>query len=151
MAVAKLKSDATEARLAGLTLPAGLDTARKDALSRLIATGLPHKRDEYWKYTDPASLTQADAPQAALFHNDEGPMFDAIDRVKIVFVDGVFVRPECRVLCRALCLARDDVGAVCGLWVCGECFVLREAWVVRGDDLGADHGAFGREFTAELG
>ena len=90
MAVAKLKSDATEARLAGLTLPAGLDTARKDALSRLIATGLPHKRDEYWKYTDPASLTQADAPQAALFHNDEGPMFDAIDRVKIVFVDGVF-------------------------------------------------------------
>ena len=55
MALAKLKSDATEARLAGLTVPAGLDTARKDALSRVIAMGLPHKRDEYWKYTDPAS------------------------------------------------------------------------------------------------
>ena len=68
-----------------------------------------------------------------------------------VFIDGVFVRFECRVLCRALCLAGDDVGAVCGLWVGGKCVFLREAWPDRGDDLGADHGAFGREFTAELG
>ena len=90
MAFAKLKADATEARLAGLTLPTGLDAARKDALSRVVSMGLPHKRDEYWKYTDPASLTQVEAAPAALFDNDESPLFDAIDRVKVVFVDGVF-------------------------------------------------------------
>lgn len=90
MAFAKLKADVTEARLAGLTLPTGLDAARKDALSRVASMGLPHKRDEYWKYTDPASLTQVEAAPAALFDNDESPLFDAIDRVKVVFVDGVF-------------------------------------------------------------
>ena len=90
MAFAKLKADATEARLADLTLPTGLDAARKDALSRVVSMGLPHKRDEYWKYTDPASLTQVEAAPAALFDNDESPLFDAIDRVKVVFVDGVF-------------------------------------------------------------
>ena len=90
MALAKLKSDATQARLAGLTLPAGLTDARSDALARLNVMGLPHKRDEYWKYTDPASLTCADPMPAALFANDETPLFAAVDAVKIVFVDGVF-------------------------------------------------------------
>ena len=93
MAVAKLKSDMTEARLAELALPEGAawgNAARADALARVRAMGLPTKRDEYWKYTDPASLVSADAPAAALFHNDEGPLFADIDRVKIVFVDGVF-------------------------------------------------------------
>ncbi|RYG90987.1 SufD family Fe-S cluster assembly protein [Loktanella sp. IMCC34160] len=88
-----LKVEAAEARLAALTLPEGAGwatEARKAALSRVAAMGLPHRRDEYWKYTDPASLVAAEAPKAALFHNDEGPLFDAIDRVKIVFVDGVF-------------------------------------------------------------
>ena len=93
MALAKLKADVTEARLEGLTLPDGAgwaNAARADALARVRRMGLPTKRDEYWKYTDPASLTAHDAPEAALFHNDEGPLFDAVDRVRIVFVDGVF-------------------------------------------------------------
>jgi len=33
---------------------------------------------------------QDTAPEAALFHNDEKPLFSDVDRVKIVFVDGVF-------------------------------------------------------------
>ena len=93
MALAKLKQDTTEARLAGMTLPAGAgwaQTARADALARVRAMGLPTRRDEYWKYTDPTSLTAVDAPQAALFDAGETPLFDAVDRVKIVFVDGVF-------------------------------------------------------------
>lgn len=90
MAVAKLKADLTEARIAGLTLPAGLDAARVDALSRVVAMGLPSKRDEYWKYTDPSSLTQVAPAPAAVFDDDDGPLFDEIDRLKIVFVDGVF-------------------------------------------------------------
>ncbi len=93
MALAKLKSDATEARLAGLTLPDGAawsNAARADAWERVRRMGLPTKRDEYWKYTDPTTLTAPDATEAALFHHDEGPLFDAVDRLKIVFVDGLF-------------------------------------------------------------
>ena len=93
MALAQLKVDATEARLTGIDLPQGAawgNAARADALARVRQMGLPTKRDEYWKYTDPASLTAADAPQAVVFDNDEAPLFDTTDRVKIVFVDGVF-------------------------------------------------------------
>ncbi|MEM6310913.1 MAG: Fe-S cluster assembly protein SufD, partial [Pseudomonadota bacterium] len=93
MAVAQLKLDAAEARLAGVTLPQGAawaHEARASALARVRQMGLPTRRDEYWKYTDPASLTAAEAPAAALFHNDEGPLFADVDRVRIVFVDGVF-------------------------------------------------------------
>ncbi|MCO4848695.1 MAG: SufD family Fe-S cluster assembly protein [Yoonia sp.] len=90
MALAKLKSDATQARLARLTMPDGLTAARKDALGRVAAMGLSHKRDEYWKYTDPMSLTQADPVPAAVFESDESPLFAGVDSVKIVFVDGVY-------------------------------------------------------------
>ena len=93
MALAKLKQDVTEARLAGVTLPEGAGwaaTARADALARVRQMGLPTRRDEYWKYTDPSSLTAVDADEAALFDAQEAPLFDAVDRVKVVFVDGVF-------------------------------------------------------------
>ena len=93
MALAKLKTDTTDARLADVEIPQGAawgNAARADALARVRQMGLPTKRDEYWKYTDPTTLTVAQAPQAALFDNDEGPLFDKVDRVKIVFVDGVF-------------------------------------------------------------
>ncbi|MBE0412886.1 SufD family Fe-S cluster assembly protein [Yoonia sp.] len=92
MALAKLKQDTTAARLADVTLPTGAawaNAARADALARVRAMGLPTRRDEYWKFTDPTSLTAVDAPAAALFDTDEAPLFDAVDRVKIVFVDGI--------------------------------------------------------------
>ena len=82
----------TDERLAALTLPTGgwSDVARKDALSRLQSVGLPNRRDEYWKYTRPDTLIQATPVPAALFVNEEGPLFDDVERLKIVFVDGVF-------------------------------------------------------------
>ena len=85
-------SNVTDERLAGLSLPTGgwSDSARKDALSRVQASGLPSRRDEYWKYTRPDTLTQAVPISAAVFHSDEGPLFDTVDRLKIVFVDGIF-------------------------------------------------------------
>tara|TARA_R110002051_G_scaffold291227_1_gene355165 strand:+ start:4578 stop:5855 length:1278 start_codon:yes stop_codon:yes gene_type:complete len=92
MALAKLKADATQARLAGLVLPKGLDSARKDALNRMAVMGLPTKRDEYWKYTDPTTLTAADALPAAIFDAGEPLLFDDVSCIKIVFVDGVFDR-----------------------------------------------------------
>ncbi len=93
MALPQAKQDATQTRLEALTLPTGAgwaDAARKDALARLRAMGLPSRRDEYWKYTDPTTLVQADAPTACLFEAEETPIFDEIDRLRIVFVDGVF-------------------------------------------------------------
>ena len=92
MAEAAVQHTVTDARLASLTLPQGgwTSAARKAALARVQSMGLPQRRDEYWKYTRPDTLTQAGAVPAALFHNDEAPIFGDIDRVKIVFVDGVF-------------------------------------------------------------
>ncbi len=92
MALPDPKHSATEARLAGLTLPTGgwSVPARKDALSRLTAMGLPGRRDEYWKYTRPDGLVDAGTPHAAILATDERPIFDGVDRLRIVFVDGVF-------------------------------------------------------------
>ncbi|MDJ0828171.1 MAG: Fe-S cluster assembly protein SufD [Rhodobacter sp.] len=94
MALPQAKTDTTEARLSALSMPEGAawaTAARTDALARLRAMGLPARRDEYWKYTRPDSLTEATAPRAAVFDTgSETPVFGAIDRVKLVFVDGVF-------------------------------------------------------------
>lgn len=93
MALPQAKQDVLAARIAGLSLPQGgwAAAARADALARLGAMGMPVKRDEYWRYTDPTSLTKPNAPHAAVFvAQDEPPAFDGIDRVKLVFVDGVF-------------------------------------------------------------
>jgi Fe-S cluster assembly protein SufD len=93
MALPQAKSDALTARIGGLsqTGMGWLGRSQAEALTRLTAMGLPVRRDEYWRYTDPASLTAPDVPPAAVFDaSDESPIFAAIDRLKIVFVDGVF-------------------------------------------------------------
>jgi Fe-S cluster assembly protein SufD len=93
MARAELKQGATEARIAALDMPKGgtwATAARQDALTRLRTMGLPARRDEYWRYTRPETLTDAQAPKAALFDGKEPQVFDAVDRLRIVFVDGVF-------------------------------------------------------------
>ena len=93
MAQPNVRQDLTAARLAGATVPesgAWLAKARSEALARLNAMGLPLRRDEYWRYTNPGDLTAATAPKAAVFEADEAPVFDAVDRLKVVFVDGVF-------------------------------------------------------------
>ena len=90
MAVLQIKQEQLALRLAGMTMPAGLAAARAAALARLQAMGLPGRRDEYWRYTDPACLVAPVATVAADFAVDETPLFDGIDRVRLVFVDGVF-------------------------------------------------------------
>lgn len=91
--LAEAKSGALAARIAGLTFErtGWTAAAREAALARLTAMGLPGRRDEYWRYTDPAALNARDPAPAALFDpGDEAPAFDGIDRLKLVFVDGVF-------------------------------------------------------------
>jgi Fe-S cluster assembly protein SufD len=93
MALPERKQSVTEARLAELSLPqVGVwsSEARKAALARVQTMGLPGRRDEYWKYTDPTRLTAPVAAPAALFEPQETPVFGEVDRLKVVFVDGVF-------------------------------------------------------------
>jgi len=64
--------------------------ARAAARARFDSMGAPSKRDEYWKFTDPAPLQYDQAPHAAVFDPNEEPLFNAVDRLKIVFRDGAF-------------------------------------------------------------
>ncbi len=66
-----------------------MEAMHQKARARFDAVGMPARRDEYWKYTRPDLLTSDAAAPAAMLNNDEAPMFDAIDRLKIVFVDGM--------------------------------------------------------------
>ncbi len=93
MALPQTKLDATEARLAELTLPDGAvwaNDARADALIRLRTMGLPGPRDEYWRFTRPDALNAPLAPEASLFAHQETMLFDGIDRLRVVFRDGIF-------------------------------------------------------------
>ena len=93
MAVPALKLTGAEALLAAWPFPAGeagwAQAARRRAADRLAERGAPVRRDEYWKFTDPAGLTAEPALAAAVGRFDETPMFDGIDRLRLVFVDGV--------------------------------------------------------------
>jgi Fe-S cluster assembly protein SufD len=66
---------------------------REKAATWLGARGSPARRDEYWKFTNPATLTAVPAPQAAVLVTDEAPVFDAVDALRLVFIDGVLA-PE---------------------------------------------------------
>ncbi len=93
MALAQRKQDATDARLGGIALadgPAWLTRARKAALARVAAMGLPARRDEYWRFTDPTTLTDGAAIPAEVLAIEEDPEFSATDALRVVFVDGVF-------------------------------------------------------------
>lgn len=63
---------------------------RERAEMTFLDAGAPTRRDEYWKFTDPSGLTAVPAPSAAVLEVDEAPMFDVVDRVTLVFVDGEF-------------------------------------------------------------
>jgi Fe-S cluster assembly protein SufD len=91
------KLDAAAALLAAWPEPEGevawARTARARAARRLAERGAPGRRDEYWRFTDPATLTALPAPAAAVLVDDEAEVFGGIDRLRLVFVDGVFA-PE---------------------------------------------------------
>ncbi len=92
------KRRAAEALLHILPLPgreAGwARSARAAARTRLLGAGAPAKRDEYWRYTDPARLT---APVAVVEPAGDGPqvmsLFGAVHPRRARFVNGRF-RPE---------------------------------------------------------
>ncbi|WP_341213669.1 Fe-S cluster assembly protein SufD [uncultured Limimaricola sp.] len=92
MALLKAKTDATEARLSGMQIPEGganwAVEARRDALNRLTAMGMPHRRDEYWRFTNPAEFLTAETPRAEIAL--DAPGFEDTEVLRVVFTDGVF-------------------------------------------------------------
>jgi len=92
------KRKAAEALLHVLPLPgreAGwAREARAAARTRLLEAGAPFKRDEYWKYTDPAGLT---VPIAVADATDARPDFESqfgeVHPCRARFVNGRF-RPD---------------------------------------------------------
>ncbi|SDX98091.1 SufB/SufD family protein [Citreimonas salinaria] len=93
MALPEQKQTLTETRLSGLSVPEGgwAEPARRDALARLRAMGLSTRRDEYWKYTRPDTLTAPEPEAAEVFDDsDEPQLFSERNGLKIVFTDGVF-------------------------------------------------------------
>ncbi|NNE88005.1 MAG: Fe-S cluster assembly protein SufD [Silicimonas sp.] len=87
------KQDTTEARIAGLEMPSSAgwaEAARKDALARFRAMGLPGARDEYWRFTRPTDLNAVQVTSTAFAEAEAKLPFEDIDRLKIVFRDGVF-------------------------------------------------------------
>ncbi|GAA0303681.1 SufB/SufD family protein [Rhodovulum strictum] len=93
MGLPQAKLTATEARLAALAMPEApgwTRLGRLGARARLEAMGLPGRRDEYWRFTNPADLVTPAPVPAAVFEPSENPVFHAMDRLRLVFVDGVF-------------------------------------------------------------
>lgn len=92
--LAERKKTETNERIAALTMPAGegwLADARRDALGRLEAVGLPARRDEYWRYTNPAPFVQAD-PALAKPDAGENP-FSGLDAYVVTIDGGVITLP----------------------------------------------------------
>lgn len=94
MALPAAKAEGAEALLAQRPRPAKgaawAEAARDAACARLRAMGAPTRRDEYWRFTDPAPLL---APHAQAPAGSEPPAFGEIDALRLVFVDGAF-RPD---------------------------------------------------------
>ena len=93
MALTEKLTDTTEALIATYPAPQGEGKWATDARARALATlrknGAPTRRDEYWKFTNPATLIGA-ASSAEIMHAEEKPVFDDIDKLLVVFVDGVY-------------------------------------------------------------
>ena len=73
--------------------PSGEGKWASDARSRALATlrenGAPVRRDEYWKFTNPARLLETAKP-AEILKTDEAPMFEDVEKLLVVFIDGIY-------------------------------------------------------------
>ncbi|MGR3467464.1 MAG: SufB/SufD family protein, partial [Shimia sp.] len=65
-----------------------LGAAQEEARLRLASLGMPLRRDEYWRFTNPASFTALNE-ERPVTSQDTG-IFDQADPLTLVFVDGVF-------------------------------------------------------------
>jgi Fe-S cluster assembly protein SufD len=92
--MANPKIEAAEAALSERPLPEGearwARERREAARARLLKMGLPAKRDEYWKYTDPGRLTAPLRPAEAVEPGPAERLFGELEPAELVFVNGRF-------------------------------------------------------------
>ena len=69
------------------------ESKRNAARGRALAMGAAGRRDEYWRYTNPAVLNAAEAPDVEIMALEKIPDFDGAEKLLITFVDGVY-RPD---------------------------------------------------------
>lgn len=87
------EADPLALRLGSVAIPKEGFTAsaRASALARLQAMGLPHPRDEYWRFTDPRPFNAlTPCPVQGDQDSTESPLFAGLDKTLLVFVDGRF-------------------------------------------------------------
>lgn len=89
MALPKQNTDPMLAGFDPVPVSGWAGVARTNALAALNKMGAPLRRDEYWKFTNPAALL-TENPTAAKLVTDETPVFDDFEKLLIVFMDGVY-------------------------------------------------------------
>jgi Fe-S cluster assembly protein SufD len=93
MALPQAKIDATEARLRARRaqgLAAWARAAQEDAAGGSARWACRGGATNTGASPIPTTLNAPEAPPAAVFEDGEAPLFDGVDRLRIVFVDGVF-------------------------------------------------------------
>ncbi len=66
-----------------------MQAVRTAAEARLAEMGWPTRRDEYWRWTDPATFAAEAVPESEAFRVAR-PIFSGMDKLRLVFTDGVF-------------------------------------------------------------
>ncbi len=131
MALAEVKDNGAAAALIGRHAAPGegarwAEEARAAARGRLLAMGAPGRRDEYWRFTDPGRLNAAEPEPADDYRADAKPVFGEVERLRVVFVDGVLseadsdplaldgveIEPLARALAKDIHWARDLFGVL---------------------------------------
>ena len=91
MALPKAKQELTDRTLAEMRAPSGgawIKEARQAARQRVAILGMPVRKDEYWRFTDPEAWTIAE-PRFDT-KTETSDIFDEAKPLSLVFVDGVF-------------------------------------------------------------
>jgi len=87
------KDDVTNNKITSFALPEESNWAldvRSKALEWIDQNGLPNGREEYWKYTNPNSFNSTRKPvKNEIDPSDTKPIFNDIDCIKLVFIDGL--------------------------------------------------------------
>ena len=124
--------NAAEALLARHSAPAKAsdwaEATRGNARARMLAIGVAGRRDEYWRYTNPAILNEAETPEAEILQLDEAQMYDGVEKLLITFVDGVFDPTQSDDLsCEALEISTLEAALSADIHWASEVFGVLEA------------------------
>ena len=90
MPLSQKLSDDLNQRISSLKLPKNNTKKRCEALKRIKVMGLPSRRDEYWKYTNPSLFNNLFSDKNVVKGSDDKLNFDSIGCFKLIFTDGVF-------------------------------------------------------------